>query len=255
MNDKKLIIKTNTEKPSFGKRVIAYLIDIILVMLLTSVISLLLVDNEAYQEKSKELMDLTSVYTSGEMTREEYTEKFDELNYYLVKEGVGTTIVNVGVALVYYVILCYYCHGITLGKFLMKLQIVGTKEKKLNIGNYLIRGLFVNLLLSNLVSIIFALGVDKANFIKYYSKTSNVFTIFLLASALFIMYRNDGRGLHDLLAGTKVISTKEKKINVEVQEVKEEKEDEVVEAKVIEEKKTTKKSTTKKKTNKKEVKK
>ena len=49
----------------------------------------------------------------------------------------------------------------------------------------------------------------------------------MLFSIVFIMYREDGRGLHDLLANTKVISTKKGK--------------EEIEANVIEEKKTNKK--------------
>ena len=60
------------------------------------------------------------------------------------------------------------------------------------------------------------------------------------------MYRNDGRGLHDLMSNTIVISTK---VNKEVKEEKEE----VVDAKVIEEKPTSeKKIDSKKKSKKKE---
>lgn len=232
---------TNIEKPSFLKRSVAYLIDIILVALLATAISMVFIDNTKYQGRTEELMSLTKNFTEGKITKEEYSEQFDTLNYYLTKEGVGTTIVNCSVAIVYYVILCYFCHGITLGKYLMKLQIVSANDKELNIGHYLLRGLFVNLILSNLVSIICVYTMNKDTFISIYPKASNVLTIFLLVTLLFMMYRNDGRGLHDLISNTKVISTKEPKIKEEVKE-------EVVEAKVIEEKKTTtKKNSSKKK--------
>ena len=157
------------------------------------------------------------------------------MNYYLTKEGVATTIVSCSVAVVYYVILCYFCHGITLGKYLMKLRIVSANEKELNMGHYLIRSLFANLILSNLISIIFVLTMDKSTFINFYPKVSNALTVFLLATILFMMYRNDGRGLHDLMANTKIISTKIAKTKEEIKE-------EVVEAKVIEEKVTKKNS-------------
>ncbi len=127
------------------------------------------------------------------------------MNYYLTKDGVGTTIVNCSVAVVYFVILCYFCHGITLGKYIMKLRIVSANEKELNMGHYLIRGLFANLILSNLVSIVFVLTMNKETFVSIYPKVSNVLTIILLATILFIMYRNDGRGLHDLISNTEVI--------------------------------------------------
>ena len=208
---------------------------------------MLFIDNTNYKAQTERLMQLTSKYTSNEITKEEYTKQFDELNYYLTKEGVGTTIVNCSVALVYYVILCYFCHGITLGKYLMKLRIVSSNDKELNMGHYLIRGLLADLILSNLISVIFVYAMNKDTFVSIYPKASNVITVFLLASIIFMMYRNDGRGLHDLASNTKVINTKVK--------LEEEVKEEIKEANVIEEKKVnnTKKKTTKKST-KKEVK-
>ena len=234
--------KEEVKKPYFLKRVAAYLIDFILVMLLATAISMVFVDNTNYQKQSEKMAELTKKYTTKEITAEEYTKEFDNLNYYLTKEGVGTTIITCAVSLVYYVILCYYCHGITLGKYILKLKIVSNDDKKLNIGNYLLRSLFLNLILSNLVSVIFVMTMSKDTFVSVYPKVSSVLTLFLFATMLFIIYRKDGRGLHDLMANTKVISTKEAKEIKE--EVKEEKKEDIVEAKVIEEKKTTK--TTKK---------
>ena len=238
----------NREKPYFLKRIVAYLIDLIIVTLLASAISLVFIKNENYNRDSERLMELTKKYSSGEITREEYSTAFDELNYVITRESVDITIINCSVALVYYVIMCYFCHGITLGKYIMKLQIVSANDKKLNLGHYLLRGLFVNLILSNLLSIILVLSLNKNAFISIYPKVSSGLTFFLLASMLFVMYREDGRGLHDLIANTKVISTKVDKNKEEKNE-----KEEIVEAKVIEEKKdTNKKKTTKKKNNKKE---
>lgn len=233
------------EKPYFLRRIVAYLIDILFVVLLSTAVSMVFINNAKYQQRSKQLMNLTKMYSNGEITKEEYSEQFDTLNYHLTKEGVGTSIINIGVSLVYYVILCYFCHGITLGKYLMKLRIVSSNEKKLNIGHYLIRGLFANLILSNIVSVVFVLTMNQSTFSSIYPKVSNVLTLFLLATMLFMMYRSDGRGLHDLMANTKIISTKETKVKPIVEEI--------VDAKVIEEKevkKTTKKTTTKKTTKK-----
>ena len=229
------------EKPYFLRRVIAYLIDTILVTLLATAISLVFLNNTSYSGRTEELLALTKNYSEGKITIEEYSKEFDNLNYYLTKEGIGTSIVSVSVAIVYYVILCYYCHGITLGKYIMKLRIVHTGDKELNMGNYLIRSLFINLVLSNLVSIIFVLTMNKDTFISIYPKVSNVLTMFLIITILFIMYRNDGRGLHDIMSNTIVVSTKKNKdVDDNVNET-------IKEATVIEEKKPLKKKDNNKK--------
>lgn len=226
----------NRDKPYFVKRVIAYLIDFLVVTLLATAISMVFIKNDNYQHKTEQLMELTKKMTTNEITRDEYTKQFDEMNYYLTKEGIGMTVINCSTAIVYYVILCYLCHGITLGKYIMKLRIVSANDKELNVGNYFIRSLFVNMVLSNLISIIFVCTMNKNTFISIYPKVSSILTLFLLATVLFTMYRNDGRALHDLMANTMIIDTKD--ISNEKEEIKE--------AEVIKEKKTTKKKSTKK---------
>ena len=231
------------KKPYFLKRVVAYLIDIILVALLSGAIALVFVDSSKSKGYTDELLSLTQKLTNNEITQEEYTKEANTINYYHAKDTVNITIINVSVAIVYYVVLCFYCGGITLGKSIMKLRIVGVNDKKLNLGHYLIRGLFVNMILINILNAVFVLFFSKEVFINVYLKINNVLTISLLVTLVFMMYREDGRGLHDLIASTQVINTKEDKNNVVKEEVKEE----ITEAKVIEEKKTKqKKSNTKK---------
>ena len=231
----------NKKKPYFLKRIIAYLIDLIIVLLLAGIISTIFVNNDNYKKESNKLMELTKSYTEGKITKEEYTKEFDTANYYLTKDGVGVTVINTCVAIVYYVIMCYFCGGITLGKHIMKLRIVSANDKKLNLGHFLLRSLYVNLILSNLASIILVSTLNKDAFVKIYPKVSNTLTILLLVTLVFIMYREDGRGLHDLISNTKIVSTKEEKNENEKRE-------NIVEANIIEDKKIVKKE---KKSNKK----
>lgn len=239
----------NREKPLFLKRVVAYLIDMILVSALATAISVVFINNNDYQLRTEQMIDLTRKLSNKEITNEEYTKESNELNYYLAKESVGTTAVMASVTIVYFVVLSYFCHGITLGKYLMKLRVVSANDKELNILNYLLRSLFINLILSNLFSVIFVSLMSKDTFISIYPRVNNILSLFILVTILFITYRNDGRGLHDFMANTKIISTKVKTIKEENEEVKE--------AKVIDEKKIVKKATNKvtKTSSKKEVKK
>ena len=233
----------NKKKPYFLRRIIAYLIDLIIVLLLAGIISTIFVNNDNYKKESNKIMELTKSYTEGTITKEEYTKEFDTANYYLTKDSIGVTVINTCIAIIYYVILCYFCGGVTLGKYIMKLRIIGANDKKLNIGHFLLRSLFVNLILSNLASIILVLTLNKDIFIKVYPRVSNTLTIFLLVTLIFTMYREDGRGLHDIIANTKIISTKEDK----KEDINQEK---IIDANVINEKKTKNKNSKKKDVNK-----
>lgn len=250
----------DVNKPTFFKRVVAYVIDIFVVLLLSSIIIYIINNGDnrdaAYFDNLRILNEKVSAteekYKKEEITKEEYDELYkeytkesDDLYYNNVKETVDVSIATASISLVYYVILCYFCHGITLGKYIMKLRIVSANDKELNLSHYLIRGLLVNLILSNIINIICVYSMSKATFLSIYPKLSSALSIFILVTILFIMYREDGRGLHDLLSNTIVVSTKKIKTDSKPKDI-------VEEAKVIEEKQLADK---KKERKKKEVKK
>lgn len=199
----------NKRKPYVYKRIIAYMIDLIIVTLISGILTIVFVDNTDYNKDTERLVEVTQKLTSGEITQEEYYKEFDSINYDLTKDSVSVTIITCCVSIVYYVILCFYCHGITLGKYFMKIRIVSANDKELNIGNYLLRSLIVNLILSNVLSVVLVKFLSKENFIMYYSKVSNVLTVLLLVSFILIMYRDDGRGIQDFMGNTKIINFKD----------------------------------------------
>ena len=230
----------NKMKPKMYKRFVAYFIDIIVVTLLSGLITVIFTDTTKYDATNKEVLEVTRQMLEDKENAEKYTERLVELNYDLTVNSVNVTIITIGVTLVYFVIMSYFCHGITLGKYIMKIKIVGNNDKELNIFNYFLRSLIINNVLSNLASIIMVYSLSKSDFIKYGDKISNIFTILLITTLILMMYREDGRGLHDLIGSTKVvdIDTEEK---VETKEA-------IQDANIINEKKkeTTKKKSTKK---------
>lgn len=229
------------KKPYLIKRVIAYTIDFIIVALLAASISMVFFQKESDSSYVLKWAELQEKLRDGKIEQKEYQTINDELTYIMAKDSVGTMAITACVGLVYYVVLCYFCHGITLGKYIMKLRIVSANDKELNMLNYLLRALFANLILMYIVSAVFGASMDQTAFLKYYPPINSGLFIFILVTMLFIMYRNDGKGLHDLMSNTIIIDTK----NL-INEEKEENKDNIVEAKVVKEKKTTKKKSTKK---------
>lgn len=195
------------KKPYIHKRITAYIIDIFIISIVSSILSLPFGKTEEYNQKINELYDKTQNIV---LTDNEYKEMLNDLNYDLTKINISQTIVISIVSLVYFVGFNYYKKGQTLGKRLMKLRIVSNDEMDISINNYLIRTLVGGITLSNITTVILILTMSKESYLIYESKFSTVFSIIYIACFSFAMIRNDGRGLHDLLAGTIVINDNNK---------------------------------------------
>jgi len=170
-----------------------------------------LIESEQYQEI------ISSRYDDNAISKEEYKEIVVEINenfdtiakdyiYLLNKKGVSNSIITLVCTLLYFGVVQYFLKGQTIGKRLFKLKVVSNSDKKLNILNYLFRSLVVNDVLLNSVGIIFLITTSKT----VYQHANNIIgTIISLVEAIIIflvLTREDGRGLHDLLFNTKVIS-------------------------------------------------
>ena len=196
------------EKPYLVKRVIAYLIDMFVIAFISSILINVAINDQTYIDNSNKLMDLMEQTMNGEISKEEYTKEYNKLNYEISKSTVDITIIMSAVSLVYYVIFAYCRDGRTLGKQLMKIKIVSNNRKKLHINNYLIRTLLINQVLLDIVSSALIILLSRNAYNVWYTNFSTIYSVFLMISLIFASYRNDGRGLHDIIAGTKVVNYK-----------------------------------------------
>lgn len=243
------------------KRIGAYFIDMMVVMLITQCLSGIPFINKQldnynkyYQEYSNALkeysefkLELQNSFKDEKITEKEYSkiikisddykqeiEKFyDDKkitkkeyktinknmdNHYLKiykklyskveKNSICYFIIYLITTIFYFVFFNYYTNGETLGKKIFHLKIVNNKDnnKKVSILSYIIRAIF---LYQPIYYIIKLICVMTLNGNDYYSVTSIVYDIqyylqFIII--LTVMIKMDGRGLHDLLAGTRVAS-------------------------------------------------
>ena len=117
----------------------------------------------------------------------------------------------------------------------MGIRIVSNKGKELKMHNYLIRTFILNGVIMNLLTLI-AICFKESTYLTIYTVASNFDMILMIIIFLMILFYKDGRGLHDILAGTKVIDVRDEANLAVEEEHKEEKE----EVEVIKPKKTTK---------------
>lgn len=220
-------------KSNSYKRITAYLVDIMIITFISSLITFVIPTSENYTKLTKQFSNLTEEYANQKITKEEYLTKGSEINYSLSKETVAESIVTLVITISYFVVFTYFMNGETIGKKIMKIKITSNNQKKLTMNNYLVRSLIINSILLQFISILTILFLDKTTYLSVYNIISNVFSIIFVVSFMMILFRKDGRGLHDILANTKVISTEKKEQDVEEKETKKEEDLKLKDAELI----------------------
>ena len=188
-----------------GKRVIAYILDYLVVAMIASLFARVQILNPQYDDYMKDYQEYTEAVkqsAKGEISTEDLTE----LSYNVAKRSVNISIITIVVSLVYFVGFQYLNKGQTLGKKILKIKMVDTSEDKLKIYQVLLNSAVINNLITSTISILFILYLKKGVYFKYSEVLSLVETGLLLGSLAFMIMRNDGKGLHDLIAHTNVVA-------------------------------------------------
>ena len=232
------------------KRLMAYVIDILIVSIcMTPILNWSVINPyiDEYTENYTEYTELLEQANAGDIDPEdaEYEEKIIDLNYQINKYKVVSSSISAGSLLLYFALLQWALKGQTIGKKIMKIKVVANREdKKLNIGNYILRSLILNNIIFTIVLIV---GVYLFKENGYYNLSMIVSYLQLLVMSiimLMIVLRKDFRGLHDIVAGTKVIDVSP---NALVDKKEDDEEKVTIEAKENTNKKETKKSKNNKK--------
>ncbi len=227
------------------KRVMAFIIDTFIILIISSSISIIGFINpykDEYENAYNEYTELvTTIQEEGSGVDTDTYEDGLIASYYNVnKYNVVRSGISIVCTILYFGILQYALKGQTIGKKIMKIRVVANKDdKKLNVGNYLIRSVILN---NVIFSILFIVGIylfDASGYYSYSSIVSYLQMLVLTIIMLMVVLRRDFRGLHDFAAGTKVIDLNPVVVEENKEEVK------VIETKEVKE---NKESNTKKKT-------
>ena len=225
-------------KPATYKRVIAYVIDLIIVAIISNLLAFNVYNDKKYQEASNDYNTLLQQLGNNEISQEEFYQESNDKAYDLSKVSIAVTIVTEVLTIIAVVVVPNFMNGQTLGKKIMRLKIVSNSDKKLTMNNYLIRGLLNNSILINFISIVSILLLSKNMYLQISNVVTTVIYLFFMVSISLIIFKDDKRGLHDIIAGTKVINAKYKEEYVsETEEEKEKKDPKLEDAEIIGEKK------------------
>ena len=194
----------NKDKAYFLPRIVAYLIDVLIVSMIVSLLTIPF-NNKNIETLNSDLSSISDKYMNSEITMEEYLNQTLEITYDLNYNMIPITIIDMTCLIFYFIVFQHYNKGQTIGKKIMKIKIISNDENELTINNYVYRSFILNGLLISMLDVILMLFMNK-NYYFYLSFTLQfVQIVLILVTVLMVLFNKEGRGLHDKIGNTKVI--------------------------------------------------
>ena len=209
--EKKEKVESNLKKSStdikamFSQRVLAFLIDLVLLSMITSIMTMFIPVNDTASKLYEEQDSVLEDYVNGTISMEDYVNQLVDLGYDISRQTVIISIVAVVISLLYYVVYPCYNKGQTFGKKLMKIRIKKVNDKELSMNDLLIRSMINNSILVNIINITLVLFVTKDLYLGSTSLINGIQYIVLITSLIMIAFTKKAQGLHDKAAKTEVV--------------------------------------------------
>ena len=191
------------------KRFVAYLIDILFVGFIASAIASIDVLNPYYDDYLDAYENFNETIDSiDESNVVEIVTSSDFIYEYrsVLKYGACASIISVSCYFVYFVGFQKWNKNQTIGKKLMKIKVVNKDgSDNVNILRYAARTMVAYNLFFNSLGICIAFYFSGKSFLIIFMVVSLLGYLITYAGYLMILFKKDGRGIHDIVGATKVV--------------------------------------------------
>jgi len=196
---------------SFKKRLGAYVMDWLLIILMTTIISLFIPINENVLTLNKELSNLQTDYLNHQLNFTEYFIQSANIVKDLDQQQIMFYVVTIIVIISYFVIWPFYHNGQTVGKYKLKIKVITDNNDKPTINDLLLRNIIINGLGYLLIQLLIVNILPSESYYVTLSFLSVVQLIILITSLIMII--KNKKGLHDVIVKTKVIEVENERVN------------------------------------------
>ena len=191
----------------FKKRLLAYLIDNILLGAILALVMLIVPVSTNQINLANELETIEDKFLKEEITVEEYINQAIEINYQLAKERAWYPIINIAFILIYFVIIPFYKDGATFGKRKCGIKVV-SNDGNLTMNQLIIRNFIVNGLLQMLLTMVCLYILPSVSYFYAELILSLFQFILIVVTGAYMIKRSDSKGIQDILTNTKVVEVK-----------------------------------------------
>ena len=197
--------KDEKQNALFLQRLMAYIIDVLLISFAVSLLSLPFYDTEGIQKLDSANQKIMNKYMDKKIDVKSYFSESSEINYEIARKSGVIYLFELVLSIIYFVVYQFYNDGETLGKKVMHIKVVKNDESELTINDLIYRSLIINSIFINII--ILSLIIFASSNVYFYGALTIQFIQYavVIISAFMVMFSKSSRGLHDLVANTKVI--------------------------------------------------
>ena len=189
------------------KRLIAYILDMLIIYIISSLIFMIVFRNDyqKYTEATEDYFNKITNIAKETKDKNKMVDNVNEISYNYIKLGTTQTIFVITTEIIYFIFIQFFLNGQTLGKKLLKIKIVPLEGEKLEAGLFVLREIVLLVIPIRVVDLIALLTTGMNTYLKINNLTSNLNSIISILIIGPILFRQDERGIHDLISKTKVI--------------------------------------------------
>ena len=190
-------------RASFIRRLFAYILDYLLIVILVSLLSTPFTDVKKTEKIEKESTEIIEKYQKGEITADEYVQRYSSVYYNLNRNTGIMTFITIILGILYFVVLQLYNKGQTIGKKLLKIKVI-SDDGNLSMNQMIFRSLIANVILLNIINFALVIFTPKDIFMGVSVSVSMIQYIIMFISIIMATTK-EGRTIHDRIAHTRVV--------------------------------------------------
>ena len=199
-------------------RIWAFVIDVVIVFLLSSMICNIKFLNPTYDEYSNTYdvyQEIYKKFQDGKLDVSDFYKQTDNLTYDLYRYGTSNYIIYLVVIIGYFVFFQKYSNGQTIGKRVNKIKVINNNGDNPSIKIYLLRVMFIFILglggiFSGITCAILPHLLSISNLSTWISAVSITNMLLALIDCEVLIARKDRKALHDVVCNTMVVECENK---------------------------------------------